>query len=132
MTDSGGSLTTNGIKRTGPPQAVQKVRANYYLIQVLLSHAPNADWRRLFYDAQQDVPPDFPPRSLEISGTLLRFRSDPSSVEEKIAVIDRWVDRANQKDAAQAGRSEEHRKRREELGREDAELSEWNTRWGKL
>jgi len=109
---------TTGIKRSSPPQAVQKVRENIYLIQVSISETPSADWRRLFYEAQQDVVPDFPTRSVEISGTLLRFRSDPQSVEEKIARIDRWLERANQKDAAMSSRSEEQRRHREELARE--------------
>lgn len=125
-------MATDGIKRIGPPQAVQKIRDNYFLIQVMLSASPTADWRRLFYDAQQGVPPDFPPRALEITGTLLRFRSDPASVEQKIALIDRWTERANQKEAAMGGRSEEQRRHREELTREAAEMAEWNARWAKL
>jgi hypothetical protein len=124
--------TTTGIKRAGPPQAIQKVRDNYYLIQVSLTEAPSADWRRLFYDAQHETPPDFPPRSVEISGALLRFRSDPASVEQKIAWIDRWVEKANQKEAALGVRSEEQRRRRDELAREQQELSELNDRWAKL
>ena len=124
--------TTTTIKRASPPQAVQKVRDNYYLIQVSLTEAPSADWRRLFYDAQHETPPDFPPRSVEISGALLRFRSDPASVEQKIGWIDRWVDKANQKEAALGVRSEEQRRRREELSREQQELAELNARWAKL
>lgn len=124
--------TTTGIKRAGPPQAIQKVRDNYFLIQVSLTEAPSADWRRLFYDAQHETPPDFPPRSVEISGALLRFRSDPASVEQKTGWIDRWVEKANQKEAALGVRSEEQRRRREELAREQQELSELNARWAKL
>jgi hypothetical protein len=124
--------TTTAIKSASPQQAVQKVRDNYYLIQVSLTEAPSADWRRLFYDAQQETPPDFPPRSVEISGALLRFRSDPASVEQKIGWIDRWVDKANQKEAALGVRSEEQRRRREELSREQQELAELNARWAKL
>jgi len=125
-------LTTSGIKRSSPPQAVQKVRDNFYLIQVSISESPTADWRRLFYEAQQEVTPDFLPRSVEITGTLLRFRSDPSSVEEKIVRIDRWLERANQKDAAMGTRSEEQRRHREELAREAQEMTDWNARWAKL
>jgi hypothetical protein len=124
--------TTTCIKRAGPPQAIQKVRDNYFLIQVSLTEAPSADWRRLFYDAQHETPPDFPPRSVEISGALLRFRSDPASVEQKTGWIDRWVEKANQKEAALGVRSEELRRRREELAREQQELSELNARWAKL
>ncbi|HEV3254793.1 MAG TPA: hypothetical protein VG033_10310 [Candidatus Acidoferrales bacterium] len=123
---------TTGIKRFGPPQAVQKVRDNVYLIQVLLSDSPTADWRRLFYEAQTETPPDFPPRSVEVTGALLRFRSDPASVEPKTAWIDRWVERANQKEAALGGRSEEQRRRREEVSHEAQELAELNARWAKL
>lgn len=122
----------SGVKRMGPPQAVQKVRDNYYLVQVLVSESPSADWRRLFYETQQEVTPDFPTRSVEITGSLLRFRSDPASVQEKVARIDRWLDRANQKDAAMANRSEEQRRHREELAREAQEMTQWNERWSKL
>ena len=122
----------NGIRRAGPPQAVQKVRENVYLIQVMISEAPSADWRRLFYDAQQEVPPDFPPRSVEITGSLLRFKSDLPSVEQKTALIDRWVARASQKEATMGVRTEEQRTHREELAREAQEMAEWNSKWIKL
>jgi hypothetical protein len=47
--------------------------------------------------------------------------------------IDKWIDRANQKEAAMAGRlDEERRRRREEFGREQQELNELNARWAKL
>jgi hypothetical protein len=125
-------VSEGGIRRTGPPQAIQKVREDIYLVQVPLSAAPAGDWRRLFYETQQDVPPDFAPRSIEISGTLLRFRAEPAGVAAKIGVIDRWIDRANQKDAAMAGRSEEQRKRREDQAREQKELAELNANWAGL
>jgi len=122
----------SSIRRMSPPQAVQKVRERIYSVQVLLSEPPNADWKRLFYDAQRDVPPDFPPRSVELSGSVLRFRSDGESVEQKIRLIDGWIERANQKEAAMGVRSEEERRRREELAREQKELAELNSRWAKL
>lgn len=122
-------MSEGGIRRAGSPQAIQKVREDTYLVQVPLSAAPTADWRRLFYEAQQEVPPDFPPRSIEISGALLRFRTDAASVGTKIGVIDRWLDRANQKEAAMAGRSEEQRQRREDQAREQKELAELNANW---
>jgi hypothetical protein len=122
-----------GIKRAGPPQAAQKLRENFYFVQVPLSETPSADWKRLFYDAQQSPPPEFPPRAVEMSGHLLRFRSDGQSVEEKLTWIDRWIERANQKEAAMGGRfEEERRRRREEMLREQAELAEWSMRWSKL
>jgi hypothetical protein len=124
--------TATGVKRVGPPQAVQKVRDNYYLIQIPLTESPSADWRRLFYDAQHETPPDFPPRSVEITGALMRFRSDPASVEPKIGWIDRWVDKANQKEAALGVRSEEQRRQREEADREKKELEVLNSRWAGL
>lgn len=108
------------------------MRDGVYLIQVSLSESPSADWRRLFYDAQGETPPDFPPRSVEISGALLRFRSDAASVEQKTQWIDRWAERANLKEAALGGRSEEQRRRREEVARESQELAELNSRWTKL
>lgn len=122
----------SNIRRASPPQAVQKVRDNFYMVQLSISESPSGDWRRLFYDAQQDVPPDFAPRSIEITGTFLRFKSDPASVEQKIALIDRWMERANQKEAAMAVRSEGQREKKEELAREAQELAEWNARWAKL
>ncbi len=124
--------TTTGIRRVSAPQAVQKVRDNYYLIQVQISESPSADWRRLFYDMQRDTPPDFPPRSVEISGTFFRFRSDSASVEQKVAWVDGWIEKANTKEAAMGVRSEEQRQRREDLAREQQELSELNARWAKL
>jgi len=121
------------IKRAGPPQAVQKLREELFQVQVPLSEFPSADWKRLFYDAQQSFPPDFPPRAVEMSGAFLRFRSDASSVEQRLVWIDRWIDRANQKEAALGGRlEEERRRRREEHAREQLELLELNARWSKL
>jgi len=125
-------LTTNGIKRTTPPQAVQKIRDGVFLVQVAISESPSADWRRLFYDAQQEVPPDFAPRSVEITGTFLRFKADPNAVQQKVAVLDRWIDRANQKEAATGGRTEVQRQKKEEMDREAQELAGWNERWAKL
>lgn len=126
-------MTTTGVRRTSSPQAVTKVRDNYFLVQVSITEAPSADWRRLFYDAQgQDVPPDFAPRSVEITGAFLRFKSDPGTVESKITILDRWMERASQKEAAMGGRSEVQRQKKEEATREAQELAEWNTRWGKL
>src|SRR3990170_1314511 len=124
---------SEGIKRAGPPQAVQKLRENYYLVQVPLSEAPSANWKRLFYDAQQSPPPEFPPRSVEMSTHLLRFRSEAAQVEEKTGWIDRWIARANQKEASMGGRLEEdRRRRREEWQREQVELADLNQRWAKL
>ena len=125
-------MTTIAIRRASPPQAVQKIRDGTYAIQVLLTEPPSADWKRLFYDAQRDVPPDFAPRSVEISGSVLRFRSDAASVEQKIALIDRWITRANEKEASMGARTEQERQRRDELARELQELAELNQRWAKL
>ncbi|HXX70833.1 MAG TPA: hypothetical protein VEI55_00960 [Candidatus Acidoferrum sp.] len=122
----------SNIRRASPPQAVQKVRDNFYMVQLSITESPSGDWRRLFYDAQQDVPPDFTPRSIEITGTFLRFKAEPASVEQKIALIDRWMERANQKEAAMALRSEGQREKKQELAREAEELAQWNARWAKL
>jgi hypothetical protein len=127
-------LTTyEGIKRTGPPQAIQKLREELYMAQITLSETPSADWKRLFYETQQSPSPDFPPRAVDISGHLLRFRTDAASVEAKTAWIDRWIERANQKEAAMGGKlDEERRRRREEHQREQQELASVNARWEKL
>ncbi len=126
-------MTTSTIRRASAPQAVQKIRDGVYMVQVAISESPNADWRRLFYDAQQDVPPDFAPRSVEISGTFLRFKSDPATVEQKIGVLDRWLERAGQKEASMAGRtSDVQKQKKEEMARDALELAEWNARWAKL
>ena len=122
----------SSVRRASPPQAVQKVRDNYYMVQLSINESPSGDWRRLFYDAQQDVPPDFTPRSIEITGAFLRFKADPVTVELRIALIDRWIERANQKEAAMALRSEGQREKKEALARESQELAEWNARWAKL
>jgi len=127
-------LTTfEGVRRTGPPLAVQKLREDFYLVQVPISETPSADWKRLFYDTQQAPPPEFLPRAVEMSGALLKFRSDSRSVEARIAWIDKWIARANQKESGMAGRlDEDRRRRREEFGREQQELTELNARWAKL
>ena len=117
----------------GPPVAVQKLREDFYMVQVPLSETPSADWKRLFYDTQQAPPHDFLPRAVEMSGALLKFRSDGANVETRMGWIDKWIDRANQKEASMAGRlDEERRRRREEFGREQQELNELNARWAKL
>jgi hypothetical protein len=117
----------------GPPVAVQKIRDNFYMVQVPLSESPSADWKRLFYDTQQAPPAEFPPRAVEISGALLKFRSDGAGVEPRMGWIDKWIERANQKESSMAGRLDEERKRRrEEFAQEQRELAEWNGRWAKL
>jgi len=127
-------LTTyEGIKRNGPPHAIQKLREDLFMIQIALSETPTADWKRLFYETQQAPPADFPPRAVDISGSLIRFRSDVASVEAKTAWIDRWIERANQKEAAMGGKlDEERRRRRDEHLREQQELAAINTHWEKL
>lgn len=125
-------MTTSGIRRTSPPQAVQKIRDNHYLVQVSISESPSADWRRLFYEAERDTKAEFTPRSIEISGTLLRFKSDPATVEQKITSIDSWISKATQKEISMGGRSEVQRQKKEEAEREAQELSEWNARWANL
>jgi hypothetical protein len=125
-------VTEDGIRRTGPPQAIQKLREDSFLVQVPLSGAPGGDWRRLFYETQQDVPGDFPTRSIDFNGPFLRFRSDAGNVEGRIPLIDRWLERANQKETAITGRTEEGRRRREEQSREQKELAELTARWANL
>ncbi|HUJ30670.1 MAG TPA: hypothetical protein VLY23_05275 [Candidatus Acidoferrum sp.] len=125
-------MTTSGLRRTGPPQAIQKIREGVFLVQVTVSASPSADWRRLFYEAQHDASAEFSPRAVEITGTLLRFKSDPGGVEQRIGLIDRWIEKASQKEAAMAGRSEAQRQKQEEAEREAGELAEWNARWANL
>jgi hypothetical protein len=122
-----------GIKRAGPPQAIQKLRDGLYMVQITVTETPTADWKRLFYETQQSTPPDFPPRGVDISGNFVRFRTDLASVEAKTAWIDRWIERANQKETSMGGKlDEERRLRREEHQREQQELAEINARWEKL
>ncbi len=124
--------TYEGIKRSGPPQAIQKLREDLYMVQITLSETPSADWKRLFYETQLSPPPDFPPRGVDLSAAV-RFRTDIASVEAKTAWIDRWIDRANQKEAAMGGKLDQERKqRREEHQREQQELALINARWEKL
>ena len=123
---------STGIRRAGPPQAIQKLRENSFVIHVPLSEPPGADWKRLFYDAQRAAPPDFPPRSCEMNGATLRFRSEAASVAERIGWIDKWIERANEKEAALGVRTEDARLRREEHTRELQEIAGWNARWAKL
>jgi hypothetical protein len=125
--------TTDGVKRSGPPQAIQKLRDEFYMVQIQLSETPSADWKRLFYETQQAPSPDFLPRSVDISGQVIRFRTDAASVEVKTAWVDRWIARANDKEASMSGRlDEEKRKRREEHQLEQKELAEINARWQKI
>jgi len=117
----------------GPPVAVQKLREDFYLIQVGLSETPSADWKRLFYDTQQGPPADFLPRAVEMSGAMLKFRSEGANVESRMGWIDKWIDRANQKEAAMGGKlDEERRRRRDEHQREQQELAAINAHWEKL
>ena len=126
-------MTYEGIKRVGPPQAIQKLRDDLFMVQIGISETPTADWKRLFYETQQAPPPDFLPRVVDISGAVIRFRSDVPSVAAKTAWIDRWIDRANQKEAAMGGKLDEERKRRrEEHTREQQELAAINAHWEKL
>ena len=125
-------MTAPAIRRIGPPLAVQKLRDNLYAVQVPLSDPPNADWKRMFYDLQRDAPPDFPARGVDLSGTILRFKSEPGQMAERIRLIDKWIDRANVKEASFGTRSEEDRRRREELVREHQELATVNDSWSKL
>jgi hypothetical protein len=63
----------------------------------------------------------------------LRFRSGGAEVEGRIAWIDKWIERANQKEASRGGSlHEERRRRREELVKEHQELAELNARWANL
>ena len=125
--------TYEGIKRAGPPLAIQKLREELYMVQITLSETPSADWKRLFYETQQSPPPDFPPRAADISGNFVRIRTDAASVEAKTAWIDRWIERANQKEASMGGKLDQERKlRREEHQREQQELASINARWEKL
>jgi hypothetical protein len=126
------SLAGDGIRRTGPPQAIQKVREGVFMVQVTISASPSGDWRRLFYEAERNPSPDFSPRSIEITGTLLRFKSDPANVEARIGTLDRWMEKATQKEMSMAGRSEAQRQKQEEAERDARELAEWNERWSKL
>lgn len=102
------------------------------MLQVAISASPSADWRRLFYEAERNPQADFGPRAIEITGTLLRFKSDPASVEQRIASLDKWMEKASLKEAAMAGRSESQRQKQEEAEREAQELAEWNARWAGL
>jgi hypothetical protein len=54
-------------------------------------------------------------------------------VEARTAWIDRWIERANQKEAAMGGKlDEERRRRRDEHQREQQELAAINANWEKL
>lgn len=129
---SAASPAAAGIHRAGPPQAIQKVREHLYAVQVSLTEPPSADWKRFFYDAQRDVTPDFPPRAVDVSGATLKFRSDAESVPAKVALLDRWIERANQKEAGLGVRSEEDRQRRQQVAQEHRELVELNEKWRSL
>ena len=64
---------------------------------------------------------------------MLKFRSEAAAVEPRIGWIDKWIDRANQKEASMGARmDDERRRRREEMSREHQELTEVSERWSKL
>lgn len=130
--DAGSKTAAIGVRRSGAPQATQKVRDGVFAVQVTLSDAPSADWKRFFYDLNRDHPPEFPPRAVDVSGATLRFRCEAALMEQRIAMLDRWIERANQKEASLGPRSEDERRRREETAREHVEIAEWNARWAKL
>lgn len=99
----------------------------------MLTGSPSADWRRLFYETKHDAAAEFRPRSVEISGALMRFRSEPQGVQQKIGMIDLWVGHANEKEASMSSRNnDEQRRKREELAQEAEELGRWNAKWEKL
>ena len=125
--------TYEGIKRTGPPQAIQKLREDLYMIQIMLSETPTADWKRLFYETQQAPPPDFPPRAVDISGAFIRFRSDVAERGSQDG-LDRPLDRPRQSEGSGHGREAGRRTpaRREEHQREQQELAAINAHWEKL
>jgi hypothetical protein len=130
--EAASKAATPGIRRAGPPQAVQKLRENLYVVQVALSESPSADWKRFFYDLPREFPPEFPPRAVEMHGAVLRFRSDAESVAQKLEWLERWMERANQKESSLGPRSQEDRRRREDVAREHQELAALNARWAKL
>ena len=59
-------------------------------------------------------------------------RASNENVGERIATVDRWLERANQKEAVMGLRTEEKRRRRQEMAQEHSELMEVNERWAKL
>lgn len=132
MEAAGKAAAATGVRRAGPPQATQKVREGVFTIQVPLSEAPSADWKRFFYDLNREHPPEFPPRSVDVSGATLRFRCEAGLMEERIPLIDRWIERANKKEASLGLRNEDDRRRREESTREHSEMADWNAKWAKL
>ncbi len=126
--------TYEGIKRAGPPQAIQKLREDLYMVQITLSETPSADWKRLFYETQQSPPPDFPPRvgghqrnicALPLRGSPAWRPRPPGSIAGSIAPIRKkrpWAGGWT-KSAASAAKSTQ---------REQQELAAINARWEKL
>ena len=107
------TLTTSGIRRASPPQAVTKVRDNYFLIQVSITETPErglaaAVLRRAGAGRAAGFCAAVGGNYRDVSAIQVRLRD---SVEEKIAVLDRWMERANQKEAAMAGRTEVQRQK---------------------
>ena len=67
----------DGISRTGPPQATQNCKENFYYVQAPLSRPCRPIGKWLFYDAQGSrLLPNSSLRAVEMSGACaLRFRS---------------------------------------------------------
>ena len=100
-----------GIKRSGPPQAIQKLREGLYMVQITLSETPSADWKRLFYETQQSPAAGFSPRAVDISGNFVRFRAEIASVEAGDGLgSNRWIERAKvRKNIPMGGKLDEER-----------------------
>ncbi len=125
--------TYEGIKRTGPPQAVQKLRDDLYLIQIATFGNADGGLEAPFLRNAASAAARLSSPRVDISGTFVRFRSDVPSVAAKTAWIDRWIERANQKEGAMGGKlDEERRRRRDEHQREQEELAAINAAWEKL
>ena len=105
-------LTTNGIQRTSPPQAVQKIRDGVFHRAGGAFQKPQRGLAATFLRRAAGRHSGFRAAIHGDIGDFLRFKVDPSGVEQKIRVLDRWMDRANQKEATMGGRTEVQRQKK--------------------
>ena len=95
---------TDGINRAGPPQAMQKLRENFYLVQVPLSETPSADWKRLVLRrAAVAARRNFRRARWRSAGTCCAFVPMPQRRAENR--LDRSLDRTRQSEGGGHGRA---------------------------
>jgi hypothetical protein len=85
------------IKRVGAPTPVN-VRGSEYDLSVSLSATPSRAWRQTFHAPDEWKEP-FHPSRITVKHRALLFTSEDCRVHLWMALIDKWIDSANQRHA---------------------------------